>query len=217
MEIILKYFPNLNDIQIEQFSKLGSLYKEWNSKINVISRKDIDNIYQNHILHSLAISKIIKFNHGTEILDIGTGGGFPGIPLAIMFPNANFYLVDSIGKKIKVVEGITNSLNLQNVKFEQIRAENINKEFDFVVSRAVTQLPEFLKWVEGKITQINCNTINNGVIYLKGGDLSEETKEIKKPLRIYDLERWFDEDFFVEKKIVYIDFFKKKIKKNKKR
>jgi len=204
MQIIKKYFPDLSQYQIKQFEQLQNLYREWNSKINVISRKDIENLYEKHILHSLGIAKIIKFKKGTKILDVGTGGGFPGIPLAIIFPDSKFTLIDSIGKKIKVVNAIADELKLSNVKTIQIRAENINDKFDFIVSRAVTSLPVFYNWVNKKIMKKSFNDIDNGILYLKGGDIDKELKILKKQYSIYELNKYFTEDFFNTKKIIYI-------------
>ena len=209
MELIKKYFPKITEKQIQQFELLGDLYKEWNSKINVISRKDIDNLYLNHVLHSLAIAKVIQFKPGTQIMDVGTGGGFPGIPLAILFPNAKFHLVDSIGKKIKVVEEVATAIELKNTTWQHTRAEQVKGQFDFVVSRAVTQLPEFINWVHNKFSPIRCHAINNGILYLKGGDLTEELRGIKKPIKIQPISKWFNEDFFDEKKVVYVDCSKR--------
>lgn len=204
MQIINKYFPELSKEKIKQFEKLKNLYEEWNDKINVISRKDIVNLYEKHILHSLAIAKVIQFKKGTKILDVGTGGGFPGIPLAIMFPDSNFTLIDSIGKKIKVVKAISEELNLTNVNARQIRAENLNEKFDFIVSRAVTKLPEFYQWINKKIIKKGFNDIGNGILYLKGGDIYNELISIKKPYQIYSIDKYFSEDFFETKKIVYL-------------
>jgi 16S rRNA (guanine527-N7)-methyltransferase len=203
VEIVLKYFPDLSSDQIEKFKKLQTLYDYWNNQINVISRKDIDELYERHILHSLAIAKYIKFRPGTEVLDIGTGGGFPGIPLAILYPETNFYLVDSIGKKIKVVNEISESLGLNNVQAEHARAEKINRKFDFIVSRAVTNLSSFKHWVKGKIKKEQINRINNGVIYLKGGDLTKEIKESGLKCKLTPLSEYFEEEFFSTKCIVY--------------
>ena len=204
MELIAKYFPDLNSAQIERFEMLKPLYTEWNSKINVISRKDIDKLYERHILHSLGIAKVIEFKSGTTVLDVGSGGGFPGIPLAIMFPDSNFHLIDSIGKKIKVVEEVVNELELKNVTFEKIRAEDIDGEFDFVVSRAVTSLPVFYKWVRKSILKKNNNTLQNGILYLKGGDVKSEMSKIKREVNIYPLSRYFEEPFFETKKLIHI-------------
>lgn len=201
-EIILKYFPNLTDQQKSQFQQLETLYKDWNEKINVISRKDIDEFYERHVLHSLGIAKIMEFADGTKVLDIGTGGGFPGIPLAILFPNVEFTLVDSIGKKITVVNAVAESLGLKNVKAYHERAEKIKDKFHFVVSRAVTQMPVFLRWLKGKFEKEQFNPKHNGVLYLKGGDLGEELAGIK--CEIYHLKNQFEEEFFDTKKIVYL-------------
>ena len=201
-EIILKYFPNLTDKQKSQFQQLETLYKDWNEKINVISRKDIDEFYERHVLHSLGIAKIMEFADGTKVLDIGTGGGFPGIPLAILFPNVEFTLVDSIGKKITVVNAVAESLGLKNVKAYHERAEKIKDKFHFVVSRAVTQMPVFLRWLKGKFEKEQFNPKHNGVLYLKGGDLGEELAGIK--CEIYHLKDQFEEEFFDTKKVVYL-------------
>ncbi|HRJ30250.1 MAG TPA: 16S rRNA (guanine(527)-N(7))-methyltransferase RsmG [Cyclobacteriaceae bacterium] len=203
IESIQKYF-SLTDKQTRQFGKLGLLYKEWNEKINVISRKDIDNLYVNHVLHSLGIAKVMSFKPGADVLDVGTGGGFPGIPLAILFPETNFHLVDSIGKKITVVNAVAAALNLKNVTGEQIRAEQINAEYDFIVSRAVTRLKEFYSWVHRKTKKKSIHTLDNGILYLKGGDLEEELAELKKPYALYQLADYFKEDFFETKKVVYV-------------
>ena len=204
MDIILKYFPDITDTQKEKLGLLKDLYSEWNDKINVISRKDIENIYERHILHSLAIAKVLSFKPNTEILDVGTGGGFPGIPLAIMFPETNFHLIDSIGKKIKVVSEVADALNLNNVKAEQVRAEMVNKKYDFIVSRAVTSLPEFYEWVKNKVSKIQYHSLDNGILYLKGGDLSDELKPFGKRTKLYSLSDFFDEEFFETKKVVYL-------------
>ena len=201
-EIILKYFPNLTDQQKSQFQQPETLYKDWNEKINVISRKDIDEFYERHVLHSLGIAKIMEFADGTKVLDIGTGGGFPGIPLAILFPNVEFTLVDSIGKKITVVNAVAESLGLKNVKAYHERAEKIKDKFHFVVSRAVTQMPVFLRWLKGKFEKEQFNPKHNGVLYLKGGDLGEELAGIK--CEIYHLKDQFEEEFFDTKKVVYL-------------
>ena len=203
-EVIFSYFPDLTDLQKEQFSKLLSLYQEWNAKINVISRKDIDNLYINHVLHSLGIAKMTSFNPGAEILDVGTGGGFPGIPLAILFPETKFHLIDSIGKKITVVKNVAEGVGLQNIRAEQIRAEQVKGEYDFIVSRAVTRLKEFYGWIHRKVKKESKHTLYNGVLYLKGGDLEEELAELKKPHQIFDLNTVFKEEFFETKKVVYI-------------
>lgn len=203
MDILYKYFDNLNNQQIKQFSLLESLYKEWNNKINVISRKDIDELYERHVLHSLGIAKIHQFLPNTQVMDVGTGGGFPGIPLAIMFPETQFYLIDVIGKKIKVVNEVANALGLKNVKAEQKRAQTVNQKFDFIVSRAVTNMPDFVTWLEGKIKTKSLHERKNGIIYLKGGDLSEELKTFPKA-EIFNLCDYFEEDFFETKKVVYL-------------
>ena len=202
--IIEKYFPRLTEKQKKQFAQLGELYATWNAQINVISRADIDNLYEKHILHSLAIAKVVDFKDFTEILDVGTGGGFPGIPLAILYPNCQFMLVDSIGKKIKVVNEIATALGLENVKAEQMRAELVEGEFDFVVSRAVTRLLPFYGWVKGKININNYNKYKNGILYLKGGDLKEELKELGKKSRVFELSDYFEEEFFETKMVVHI-------------
>ncbi|MCD7962475.1 MAG: 16S rRNA (guanine(527)-N(7))-methyltransferase RsmG [Rikenellaceae bacterium] len=203
MDIIHKYFKNLTSEQERKFTEMYGLYTDWNSKINLISRKDIDQLYIKHILHSLAIAKVMEFRPGTRVLDVGTGGGFPGIPLAVMFPEAEFTLVDSIGKKINVVSDVAEKLELSNVKTINARAEDLPGNFDFVVSRAVTEMPKFIKWVWDKIIPKGENALPNGILYLKGGDLKEELKAVNKPYIIYDLNEFFDEEFFDTKKIVY--------------
>jgi 16S rRNA (guanine527-N7)-methyltransferase len=204
MQIIQKYFPALTEKQIQQFSDLKNLYEHWNAQINVISRKDTDALYINHVLHSLAIAKVIQFVKGTSVLDIGTGGGFPGIPLAILLPETDFLLVDSIGKKIKVVNEVSTSLGLANVRTINERAENINETFDFIVSRAVTNMTDFKKLVKGKFNKKHNNSLNNGILYLKGGDLSEELKGISH--QQYEITGYFEEDFFETKKVIYISY-----------
>jgi 16S rRNA (guanine527-N7)-methyltransferase len=204
ISILLKYFPSLTAKQQEQFDKLQELYETWNSQINVISRKDIEQLYERHVLHSLGIAKIISFKQGTKILDVGTGGGFPGIPLAILFPDCNFHLVDSIGKKIKVVNEIAAAAGIENVYAEQLRAEEVKDKYDFVVSRAVTRLPEFLEWIKSKFLKTNFNVLPNGVLYLKGGDLLEELASVKQRIKIYNLPDFFEEEFFETKKVVYV-------------
>jgi len=203
MKLILKYFPNLTDDQIQKFKELEVLYKHWNSRINLISRKDIDDLYLKHILHSLSIAKFISFKKNTSILDVGTGGGFPGIPLAIIFPDCNFLLVDSINKKINVVKEISNTLKLTNVSYNAIRVEKLKTKHDFIVSRAVTRMNKFRNLVKGLISNKNDNKIKNGIIYLKGGDLTDEMMNIKhQKVNISD---YFDEEFFETKKIVYLE------------
>lgn len=204
MDIINKYFPNLTDTQKEQFAALDALYRDWNSKINVISRKDIDNLYEHHILHSLAIAELIRFKPGTNIMDLGTGGGFPGIPLAIMFPETKFHLVDSIGKKIRVCEEVKKAIGLQNVTTQWCRAEEVKQQFHFVVSRAVMPLPDLVKIVRKHICREQMNALPNGLICLKGGELAEEAKPFGKAAQITNLSEYFDEEFFQTKKLVYL-------------
>tara|TARA_B000000441_G_C21677190_1_gene311075 strand:- start:279 stop:911 length:633 start_codon:yes stop_codon:yes gene_type:complete len=202
--IIEKYFPNLSSTQVDQFKSLEPLYTEWNEKINVISRKDMDSFYERHVLHSLAIAKVYSFLPGMKVLDVGTGGGFPGIPLAILFPEVHFTLIDSIGKKIKVVEGVAEALELSNVTAMQIRAEQVNDKFDFIISRAVTQMPKFLTWVRAKIKKApQKEGLKNGLLYLKGGDLTEELATIPS-YKLFELSDFFTEEFFETKKVVYI-------------
>jgi 16S rRNA (guanine527-N7)-methyltransferase len=203
MEEILKYFPNLSESQVLQFEKLGELYPEWNAKINVISRKDIDELYVKHVLHSLGIAKVMEFQPKSTVLDVGTGGGFPGIPLAILFPETRFYLIDVIAKKIKVVSEVATALGLKNVKAEQLRAENVKGDFDFIVSRAVTNMPDFVSWVKDKIKKQNNHELKNGILYLKGGDLTEELKDFPKATE-YNLSDYFIEEFFETKKVVHL-------------
>ena len=209
MEEILKQFPNLTENQILQFQKLQGLYEDWNAKINVISRKDIDELYTRHILHSLGIAKIIEFRPGSKIMDVGTGGGFPGIPLAILFPEVDFYLIDVIAKKIRVVNEVTAGLGLKNVKAEQKRAELVKQEFDFIVSRAVTNMPDFVSWVDGKITKKQNHELANGILYLKGGDLTEELAAFPKATE-YNLSDFFTDEFFETKKVVHLPLKYKK-------
>ncbi len=203
-DIILKYFPELTVEQVRQFSLLKELYADWNAKINVISRKDIHNLYINHVLHSLGIAKVIQFKAGTRVLDVGTGGGFPGIPLAILFPDVHFHLVDSIGKKITVVNEVAKGLGLKNVLATQSRAEELKEKFDFIISRAVTTLSEFYNWTRPLIKREGNNILRNGILFLKGGDLGEEIKSLNKPVLIFDLKNYFEEDFFETKKVVYV-------------
>jgi len=204
MEIILKYFPNLDEHKRGQFAALKSLYEDWNTKINVISRKDMDNFYEHHVLHSLAVASVIDFENGTTILDVGTGGGFPGIPLAIIFPEVRFVLIDSIGKKIKVVQSIVQQIGLKNVTSLQIRAEQINESFDFVVSRAVADLSTFYSWVRFNIRKKGFNKLPNGILYLKGGDLRTEIETIKRPVELFSISKFFQEPYFGEKFVVYL-------------
>lgn len=208
MDIILKYFPDLSENQITQFSKLGELYTFWNAQINVISRKDIDELPVRHVLHSLGIAKVQPFKSGAHILDVGTGGGFPGIPLAILFPETHFHLVDSIGKKIKVVKEVAAALDLKNVKAEAIRAEDVKGEFDFIVSRAVTNMDEFVKWTKAKIAKKQQHELKNGILYLKGGDLTEELQHFPN-VKLFNLTDYFEDEFFETKKVVHIPLKKK--------
>ncbi|MBK9284548.1 MAG: 16S rRNA (guanine(527)-N(7))-methyltransferase RsmG [Sphingobacteriaceae bacterium] len=203
MSLVLKYFPELSPTQITQFEKLQALYEDWNSKINVISRKDMEHFEERHLLHSLGIAKIIQFKSGTKILDVGTGGGFPGIPLAILFPDSTFLLVDSIGKKIKVVQEVATALKLKNVIARQQRAEEVKEKFHFVVSRAVTEFPVFHKWVKHKFLAENNHEIKNGILYLKGGDLKDEFGPMLQHAVLHDLKDYFSEEFFESKKVVY--------------
>ena len=203
VDIITNYFTDLTAQQIEQFTQLEELYKHWNAQINVVSRKDIDELYVRHVLHSLAIAKVVEFKPKTKILDVGTGGGFPGIPLAILFPEVDFVLVDSIGKKIKVVKEVANGLGLTNVKAYHKRAEEIPGQFDFVVTRAVARIAKVLPWVKGKLSADSFNTIKNGILFLKGGDLTEEIEESNKNVELFPLPHFFKEDFFETKVIAY--------------
>ncbi|RAK24301.1 16S rRNA m(7)G-527 methyltransferase [Flavobacterium aquaticum] len=209
MEEILKQFPDLSDNQILQFQKLQGLYEDWNAKINVISRKDIDELHTRHVLHSLGIAKIIELRPGSKIMDVGTGGGFPGIPLAILFPEVDFYLIDVIAKKIKVVNEVAAGLGLKNVKAEQKRAELVKQEFDFIVSRAVTNMPDFVKWVDDKVAKKQNHELANGILYLKGGDLTEELKDFPKATQ-YNLSDFFSDEFFETKKVVHLPLKYKK-------
>ena len=204
MTLIEHYFPDLSPLQLQQFAALEGLYQTWNAQINVISRKDTDHFYERHVLHSLAIAKIIQFLPGASVLDIGTGGGFPGIPLAILFPEVQFHLVDSIGKKIKVVQEVAGHLGLQNVEASHVRAENVKDRHDFIVSRAVTQMPIFLTWVKGKSAKKNLHPFKNGVFYLKGGDLSEELAGLRYPVKEFPIADFYTEEFFETKKVVYV-------------
>ncbi|KAA5534253.1 16S rRNA (guanine(527)-N(7))-methyltransferase RsmG [Paenimyroides baculatum] len=203
MEEILVQFPNLTELQINQFTQLYDLYQDWNAKINVISRKDIDELYTKHILHSLGIAKIMEFKPNADVMDVGTGGGFPAIPLAILFPETNFYAIDVIAKKIKVVNEVATALQLKNIKAEQKRAELVSNKFDFIVSRAVTNMPDFVTWVKGKTKKQSVHDLENGILYLKGGDLSEELKDFPKAT-LYNLIDFFADEFFETKKVVYL-------------
>jgi 16S rRNA (guanine527-N7)-methyltransferase len=203
MEDILNYFPQLTGLQRERFEKLAELYHDWNAKINVVSRKDIDELYTRHVLHSLAIAKVQPFEPRTYVLDVGTGGGFPGIPLAIMFPETRFYQIDVIGKKITVVKAVAEALGLENVKAEQIRAENVKGDFDFIVSRAVTNMPDFVSWVKDKIKKQQKHELKNGILYLKGGDLTEELKDFPNATE-YNISDFFSNEFFETKKVVHL-------------
>ena len=204
MERIRHYFPDLTEEQLQRFGRLQELYEEWNAKINVISRKDMEAFYERHVLHSLGIAKIMQFTPESKVLDIGTGGGFPGIPLAILFPEVDFHLVDSIGKKIKVVKEVAGALGLTNVRATHARAEEIKEQFDFVVSRAVTAMPAFIPWTKGKFLKRSINPLNNGILYLKGGDLKEELAPVKHPYIIHSLHDYFEEEFFDTKSVVYV-------------
>ena len=204
MDLILKYFPDLTEEQKRQFAALYDLYMDWNSKINVISRKDIENLYEHHVLHSLGIAKVIRFRPGTQIMDLGTGGGFPGIPLAILFPEVQFHLVDSIGKKVRVASEIANSIGLKNVTFRHARAEEEKGKFDFVVSRAVMPLTDLLKIIRKNISSKQQNALPNGLICLKGGELGNETMPVKNKTTLWDLKEFFEEEFFETKKVVYV-------------
>lgn len=203
MELLLKYFPNLTETQITQFEALEKLYQDWNSKINVISRKDIDELYLRHVLHSLGIAKVIHFSDASSILDVGTGGGFPGVPLAILFPNCQFHLVDSINKKLKVINAIANAIDLQNIKTTHSRVEAIDDTYDFIVSRAVTAMPDFVKWVKGKVSRKQNNDLKNGILYLKGGNLTQELRDYAT-VKAYLLSDYFEETFFETKKVIYL-------------
>lgn len=203
MELILKYFPDLTQDQIDKFSKLEALYQDWNLKINVVSRKDIDELYLRHVLHSLAIAKVIQFKDGAKLMDVGTGGGFPGIPLAILFPECQFHLVDSINKKLNVVREVVAGCDLQNVKVTHTRVEEIKETYDFIISRAVAAMPTFVHWVKGRIAKDNNHELRNGILYLKGGDLTEELKDYRTTT-IYNIPDFFEEDFFETKKVVHL-------------
>ncbi len=203
-EQLFNYFPQLTAVQKEQFERLPDLYELWNNQINVISRKDIDQLFERHVLHSLGIAKVMPFLPGEKVLDVGTGGGFPGIPLAIMFPETDFFLVDSIGKKIKVVQEVAKALGLKNLRAAHIRAEQVNEKFDFVVSRAVTRLKDFHPWIKNKYNKQSKNTLPNGLLYLKGGDLTEEITESGLKVQQYYLKDFFTEEFFETKQVIYV-------------
>jgi|TARA_R110000737_G_scaffold117240_3_gene149947 16S rRNA (guanine527-N7)-methyltransferase len=204
VQLIFDQFPDLSDLQKKQFSDLYDLYQLWNNQINVISRKDTEHFYERHVLHSLGIAKVQSFLPGTMVLDVGTGGGFPGIPLAILFPETKFTLVDSIGKKIKVVKEVAEALGLENVKAINDRAENILVSYDFIISRAVTKMPEFMAWVKNKTKSKSQHELKNGILYLKGGDLTEEMAQVKNKITYYDLSSYFDQEFFETKKVVHV-------------
>ena len=206
MELIKKYYKDLTEIQLQQFAALDELYHDWNNKINVISRKDIDNLYEHHVLHSLAISRVLNFNEGTSLLDVGTGGGFPGIPLAILFPASSFYLVDSIGKKVKVASEIASAIGLKNVTTMHSRAEELNLKFDFVVSRAVMPLGDIIRITKKNIEKVQQNALPNGWICLKGGELEREIGKFKSLASIFDISCYYEEDYFKEKKVVYVPY-----------
>lgn len=203
MELILKYFPDLTSLQIEQFTKLEALYQDWNLKINVVSRKDIDELYLRHVLHSLAIAKIVDFKAGSSLMDVGTGGGFPGIPLAILYPECEFHLVDSINKKLNVVREVMAGLELQNVKVTHSRVEDIKETYDFIISRAVAAMPTFVHWIKGKVAKAQQNDLKNGILYLKGGDLTEELQNYQTA-KIFDISDFYEEEFFETKKVVHL-------------
>ena len=207
-ELVFKYFPRLSESQANRIVKLGSLYTLWNRKINLISRKDIESLYERHILHSMAIARFIEFKAGSKVLDVGTGGGFPGIPLAICFPDVEFTLLDSIGKKIKVVESIRRELNLKNVTTRCERVENLTQKFDFITARAVTKITPFFAWTKSKIISSFTSEIPNGILYLKGGNLTEELSTLKVPYQLIELRDFFEEPFFETKKLIYIPFVK---------
>lgn len=210
MDIIKKYFPTITDLQAEQFAQLEGLYNDWNSKINVISRKDIQNLYEHHVLHSLGIAKIVNFRDGTSIMDLGTGGGFPGIPLAILFPNVSFHLVDSIGKKVRVTDEVATALGLKNVRFSHARAEEIKDKYDFVVTRAVMPMVDLVKVARNNIQKEQHNALPNGIIALKGGELNSEIASMRDISTVWDLGDYFEEEFFKTKKVVHVGIISKK-------
>ena len=201
--LIERYFPNLSEEQRRQFAMLGEVYKEWNSKINVISRKDMEHVYLHHILHSLAIAKVCEFADGAEVLDVGCGGGFPSVPLAILFPNVKFTSCDSIGKKIRVVEGVCEAVGIKNIRTVNGRVEQLKEKFDYIVSRAVTDMPTFVGWVKGMVQKGEKGTLPNGILYLKGGDLTEELRQSRRRWERYDIAEFFDDEFFATKQVVY--------------
>ena len=205
MNIVNKYFPEITNWQSEQFAILGGLYFGWNSRINVISRKDIDHLYERHVLHSLSIARVINFAPGARVLDVGTGGGFPGVPLAILFPETNFHLIDSIGKKLKIVDAVVETLQLQNVTTQHIRAEQLTGKYDFVVSRAVTSIPTFLPWMKNKFYRQNKHTLPNGMFFLKGGDLTAELLPYCDRVTVFNIKDFFEEEFFEEKKVIFME------------
>lgn len=209
-QLIQSYFPDLTEVQLAQFDKLQELYEDWNSKINVISRKDMEHFYVHHVLHSLGIVKVMPFEPDTKILDIGTGGGFPGIPLAIMFPETHFHLVDSIGKKITVVKDVVKQLGLTNVEAQQARVEELVRKYDFVISRAVTRMANFYPWVKNKIRKEDVSEFVNGILYLKGGEVDEEMEELDKSYVVYHMEDYFKEAYFETKKVIYIPWEEKR-------
>lgn len=210
MDIIKIYFPTITDLQAEQFAQLEGLYNDWNSKINVISRKDIQNLYEHHVLHSLGIAKIVNFRDGTNIMDLGTGGGFPGIPLAILFPNVSFHLIDSIGKKVRVANEVATALGLKNVRFSHARAEEIKDKYDFVVTRAVMPMVDLVKVARKNIQKEQHNALPNGIIALKGGELNSEIASMRDISTVWDLGDYFEEEFFKTKKVVHVGIISKK-------
>lgn len=210
MEIIQKYFPNMTELQVEQFAQLEALYNDWNAKINVISRKDIQNLYEHHVLHSLGIAKVVNFKDGTTVMDLGTGGGFPGIPLAILFPNTQFHLVDSIGKKVKVANEVATAIGLKNVQFSHARAEAIKEQYDFVVTRAVMPMVDLIKVARKNIKREQHNAVPNGIIALKGGELAGEIASMRNISTVWELSDFFEEEYFKTKKVVHVTIINKK-------